>query len=163
MFSVTVMIETPRHAIGKYFFDEKKKVFRLKKMLPLGMHFPYDFGMIRHTTAEDGDPLDAMVMTECNTYPDVEMECRPIGALLANQKIPGKKKFRNDRFLFVSLDSRLYQHLEDIHQLSRKHNQELIDFFINYNKLENKLFEPLKLVGSTKAESMLRKQINEDK
>ena len=128
-------------------------------MLPLGMVFPYDFGMIQYTTAEDGDPLDAMVITECSTYPGVEMECRTIGALLANQKIPGKKKFRNDRFLLVPLDSRLYQHLKDIHQLPKKHNQELVDFFINYNKLENKQFQPLKLVSSTKAEAMLKKQI----
>ena len=91
MFSVTIMIETPRHAVGKYFFDEKTKSFRLKKMLPLGMSFPYDFGMIRQTIAGDGDPLDAMVITECDTYPGVEMECRTIGALLATQKTAGKK------------------------------------------------------------------------
>ena len=163
MFSVTIMIETPRHAVGKYFFDEKTKSFRLKKMLPLGMSFPYDFGMIRQTIAGDGDPLDAMVITECDTYPGVEMECRTIGALLATQKTAGKKKFRNDRFLFVPLDSRLYQHLKNIHQLSVKHNQELIDFFINYNKLENKLFEPLRLVNSTKAENMLKKQFKMNK
>ena len=163
MFSVTIMIETPRHAVGKYFFDEKTKSFRLKKMLPLGMSFPYDFGMIRQTIAGDGDPLDAMVITECDTYPGVEMECRTIGALLATQKTAGKKKFRNDRFLFVPLDSRLYQHLKNIHQLSRKHNQELIDFFINYNKLENKLFEPRRLVNSTKAENMLKKQFKMNK
>ena len=44
---VTVVIETPRHSIGKYFYDEEKKCFRLKKILPLGMMFPYDFGMIK--------------------------------------------------------------------------------------------------------------------
>ena len=163
MFPVTIMIETPRHTVAKYFFDEKTKSFRLKKILPLGMSFPYDFGMIRQTIAGDGDPLDAMVITECDTYPGVEMECRTIGALLATQKTAGKKKFRNDRFLFVPLDSRLYQHLKNIHQLSGKHNQELIDFFINYNKLENKLFDPLRLVNSTKAENMLKKQFKMNK
>ena len=44
---ITVVIETPRHSIGKYIFDEKKQCFRLKKILPLGMAFPYDFGMIK--------------------------------------------------------------------------------------------------------------------
>jgi inorganic pyrophosphatase len=41
----------------------------LKKILPLGMVFPYDFGMIKGTRGEDGDPIDAMVITETNTYP----------------------------------------------------------------------------------------------
>ena len=83
---VTVIIETPRNTAGKYVFDPANQCYTLKKILPLGMYFPYDFGMIENTAADDGDPADAMVITECVTYPGVRLLCRLIGSLQAKQK-----------------------------------------------------------------------------
>ena len=60
---VTVIIETPRNTAGKYVFDPENQCYTLKKILPPGMCFPYDFGMIENTSADDGDPADAMVIT----------------------------------------------------------------------------------------------------
>jgi len=48
----------PKEAANKYAFDAKQKVFELTKVLPAGMAFPYDFGFIPSTLAEDGDPTD---------------------------------------------------------------------------------------------------------
>jgi inorganic pyrophosphatase len=157
---VTVVVETPRHSIGKYNYDEEKKCYYLKKILPLGMVFPYDFGMIKGTRGEDGDPIDAMVITETNTYPGVEMKCRVIGALLAIQTRQGKETIRNDRFFFIPADSVAYGHITDIKDFSKKHNRQLQDFFVNYNKAENKAFKPLKLVGASMAEKMLGKELH---
>jgi inorganic pyrophosphatase len=156
----TVTIETPRHSTGKYFYDPKERCFRLKKLLPLGMSFPYDFGMIKNTVGEDGDPLDAMVITECDTYPGVEMECRIIGVLQAEQRMPGKAKIRNDRYLFVPKESIAYDHIKNISDFSRKHNRQLLAFFINYNKEEGKLFYPLKLFDNAKAEKQMGKALH---
>jgi inorganic pyrophosphatase len=160
MSPVTVIIETPRHSIGKYFYDEEEQCFRLKKILPLGMSFPYDFGMIKGTRAEDGDPADAMVITECHTFPGVALKCRLIGALLATQT-EGKKTIRNDRFFFVSIESVAYEHIENIGDFSKTHNEQLEEFFINYNKAEDKKFEPLKFVNAKKAETLLGKNLHE--
>jgi len=157
---ITVVIETPRHSIGKYIYDEEKQCYRLKKILPLGMVFPYDFGMIKETRGEDGDPLDAIVITECNTYPGVEMTCRVIGALLATQTQHGKETIRNDRFFFIPADSVIYGHIHEIKDFSRIHNQQLKDFFINYNKAGNKKFQPLKLINAAQAEKLLGKQLH---
>jgi len=157
---VTVVIETPRHSVGKYFYDAKDKCFRLKKLLPLGMSFPYDFGMIKDTQGEDGDPVDAMVITECDTYPGVQMECRVIGALLASQKSPGKKAIRNDRFFFIPEDSLVYEHITDMKDFSKRHNRQLEEFFINYNKAENKEFVPLKLFNAAQAKKLLGKELH---
>lgn len=157
--NVTVTIETPRHSIGKYIYDEEKRCFRLKKLLPLGMSFPYDFGMIKNTKAEDGDPIDAMVITECDTYPGVELKCRVIGAMLANQTSPGKKTIRNDRYFVISQDSIVFEHIKNMKDFSKNHNQQLEDFFINYNKTENKKFTPLKLVNAAQASKLLGKQL----
>lgn len=155
-----VIIETPRHSTGKYYFDPTARCFRLKKLLPLGMSFPYDFGMIKHTIGEDGDPLDAMVITECNTYPGVEMDCRIIGVLLASQRSPRKQQIRNDRYFFIPKDSLVYDHIRDISDFSKKHNQQLLEFFINYNKVEGKTFLPLKMLKAARAEKLLGKELH---
>ena len=58
--SIQVVIETPKGSRNKYAFDEKKKAFELRKVLPAGTAFPYDFGFIPLTRAEDGDPVDVL-------------------------------------------------------------------------------------------------------
>jgi inorganic pyrophosphatase len=160
MKAVTVVIETPRHCIGKYFFDEESRSFRLKKILPLGMSFPYDFGMIKNTRAQDGDPVDAVVISECDSFPGVEMECRVIGALLAEQTAAGQKKIRNDRYIFIPEASLVFEHIKDISDFSKKHNQQLEEFFINYNKVHDKKFTPLRWIDSARAEKLLKKIMN---
>jgi len=57
-----VIIETPKGSRDKYAFDPEQKIFQLMKALPAGMAFPYDFGFIPSTFAEDGDPTDVLVV-----------------------------------------------------------------------------------------------------
>ena len=156
----TVTIETPRHSTGKYVYDPKERCFHLKKLLPLGMSFPYDFGIIKSTVGEDGDPLDAMVITECDTYPGVEINCRMIGVLQAFQRETGSKKIRNDRYFFIPKETIKYDHIKNISDFSRKHNQQLIDFFVNYNKVEGKIFIPIKLLDAVMAEKQMGKELH---
>jgi len=156
MKSITVIVETPRHTAGKYVYDQEKKIYKLKKILPLGMYFPYDFGMIENTLAEDGDPADAMILTECLTYPGVHISCRLIGALQAKQKEDGKE-MRNDRYMMVAEDSLLYGHIKEIDDFSKEHNKQLMEFFINYGEVEKKELTDLKFVNVDKAEKNLLK------
>ena len=55
--TINVIVETPKCCRNKYVFDPEEKVFQLKKVLPAGMTFPYDFGFIPSTKADDGDPV----------------------------------------------------------------------------------------------------------
>jgi inorganic pyrophosphatase len=158
MKAITVIVETPRHTAGKYVFDPGAQCYRLKKILPLGMYFPYDFGMIENTHAQDGDPADAIIITECITYPGVRILCRMIGALEAQQKEKGKT-IRTDRYIMVADDSLLFAHIKDIADFSRKHNEELKEFFINYARVEDKDLTSIKIVGSDKAQKNLEKLV----
>lgn len=153
---VTVIIETPRNTQGKYVFDPVNQCYKLKKILPIGMSFPYDFGMIEDTLAEDGDPADAMVITECITYPGVRLSCRIIGSLQAKQSEKGKS-VRNDRYFMVPTDSVLFGHIREIKDFSKQHNQQLQDFFINYMKAENKKLTTLRYVNASSAAKSLQK------
>src|SRR5947209_8129063 len=87
---VEVVIETPRGCRNKYAFDKKSKTFRLKKILPAGAVFPYDFGYIPDTEGQDGDPLDILVIMDEPAFTGCCLECRVVGALKAKQSEDGK-------------------------------------------------------------------------
>jgi inorganic pyrophosphatase len=55
---VQVIIETPSGSRNKFAYDPDQGIFALKKVLPAGMVFPYDFGFLPQTIAADGDPID---------------------------------------------------------------------------------------------------------
>src|SRR3979409_2731360 len=76
-----VVVETPKDSRNKYAFDPERKVFELKKVLPAGMAFPYDFGFIPRTKAEDGDPVDVLVLMDEPAFPGVVLKCRLIGII----------------------------------------------------------------------------------
>src|ERR1044071_8032796 len=105
---VKVIVETPRGSAEKYEYDEELKLFVMKKILPAGIVFPYDFGFFPNTKGGDGDPVDVLVMCEFKSFPGCIMNCRIIGALLAEQKSK-KGKERNDRFFAVPVLSKLFQ------------------------------------------------------
>jgi inorganic pyrophosphatase len=66
-------------------FDPNLRVFTLAKPLMAGLTYPYDWGFIPSTKAQDGDPLDVLVIHDAQTYPGVVLRCRPVGILELEQ------------------------------------------------------------------------------
>ena len=128
----------------------------LKKLLPTGMVFPFDFGFLPRTLGEDGDPLDALVISEFKSFTGCLMECRLIGAVLAEQKEKGKT-IRNDRYFFVPVLSKQFKDVQKIKDLPSKFRKETERFFVEYNTAEGKEFTILKIVGPTKAYKTIMK------
>jgi len=62
--TLNVVIDTPKNSRNKYSYDFDQKCYLLKKVLPVGMVFPFDFGSIPGTKADDGDPLDVLVLMD---------------------------------------------------------------------------------------------------
>jgi inorganic pyrophosphatase len=120
------------------------------------MVFPFDFGFIPGTKAEDGDPLDAMIISEFKTFPGCRIDCRLIGMLKAEQS-EGNKVIRNDRYFFVPETSILYKHIKTVNDLPSQLVKELLFFFVAYNKEEGKQFNPLKIITADKADRLLKK------
>lgn len=75
------VIETPRNTRLKFAFEPEFGLFKLKQVLSDGMLWPYDYGFIPRTLAEDGDPLDALVLTDVPTFPGCLIECRILGVV----------------------------------------------------------------------------------
>ena len=150
MKSIEIIIETIKGSNVKYKYDEGSSCFRVKKILPMGMVFPYHFGFIPGTKGEDGDPLDGMVISEFSSFTGAHVDCRLIGALLASQSAKGKM-MRNDRYFFIPVHSVVYEHIKTLNDFGPKHNSQLKEFFINYNRAENKTFTPIKIISPTQA------------
>jgi inorganic pyrophosphatase len=155
MKSIDIIVETPKDSREKYKYDPEKKLFRLHKILPVGMSFPYAFGFIPHTIGEDGDPLDVLVLSEFITFTGCMMSCRLIGALLAEQVSMGKT-FRNDRFFMVPFLSNEFKHIKTINDLPKKLLIQLVEFFTLYNLLDKKEFRVLKLVRPAAALKIIK-------
>jgi len=149
------MIETPRNSREKYDYDEKTNSFLLKKLLPAGMCFPYDFGFIPDSKGEDGDPLDALVISEFGTFPGCCVQCRLIGAIKAEQTENGNT-IRNDRFLFVPEISMVYKKIRSITNLPHSFIGELVYFFINYNQQQGREYNVLSVMPSDRAKKLLK-------
>ena len=137
---VFAVVETPRGSICKLDYDPKLKVFSLAKPLMAGLAYPYDWGFIPSTKAEDGDPLDVLVIHDAQTYPGVVMRCRPVGILEVEQTTKRKKK-RNDRIFAVPDRSPLETDLKDIRHLPSRAHEELEQFFQATDALQDKELE----------------------
>jgi inorganic pyrophosphatase len=77
---IHAVVETPHGSTCKLDFDPELRVFTLAKPLMAGLTYPYDWGFIPSTKAEDGDPLDVLVIHDAKTYPGVCFDANPSGS-----------------------------------------------------------------------------------
>src|SRR5580704_8803481 len=144
--NLQVVIETPKGSRNKYAFDEKQRVFELKKVLPAGMNFPYDFGFLPSTLADDGDPTDVLVLMDEPAFPGCVLKCRIVGIIQGEQS-DKKKTERNDRIIAIEQDNHSYSSVKHVDDLGKEFARELEDFFVNYHKLTGKKYKILGLKG----------------
>jgi inorganic pyrophosphatase len=135
-----VVVEPPRGSRAKFAYDPKLEAFILSKSLLTGLTYPHDWGFVPSTKADDGDPLDIMVIHDTATFPGIVLTCRIIGVLQIEQKSKGKAE-RNDRLFAVPRRSHSEQGLRDVRDLSKPIQQELEKFFIATDELEDKKLE----------------------
>lgn len=71
-----VIVETPAGSRNKFAFDPEQEIFTLKKVLPAGMVFPWDFGFLPQTIAPDGDPIDVLLLMDEPAVPGIAVRAR---------------------------------------------------------------------------------------
>jgi inorganic pyrophosphatase len=123
-----VVIEAPRGSRAKFKYDPIEQVFELGRPLCLGMAYPYDWGFIPSTRADDGDALDAMVYHDVPSYPGIIIPSKPIGVVRLVEKDKGGPRQRNDRIIVVPADEKRW---DDATALEKRVRQELGQFFLN--------------------------------
>src|SRR5690348_15893380 len=141
-----VVIETPKGSRNKFAFAPDEHIFGLKKVLPAGMTFPYDFGFVPSTKAEDGDPTDVLVLMDEPAFPGCLLKCRVIGIIEGQQ---GKKKDgeRNDRIIAIEQSNHSYAHVRHVKELGKKFVKELEEFFVNYHDIQGEKYRILDVKG----------------
>jgi inorganic pyrophosphatase len=151
-----VVVESPRGHGNKLKFEPKLGLFTYGKALPLGLTYPYDWGFVAGTRAEDGDPLDALVLTDVPTYPGVLIPCRVLGMLQLDERSGGKRK-RNDRLVTIPLKAERLEEVAHPSRLPAEQREELEQFFLSTTFHTHKEARVLGWKGAKYAEKKIRK------
>ncbi|HET9307387.1 MAG TPA: inorganic diphosphatase [Candidatus Sulfotelmatobacter sp.] len=159
---IQVIIETPRGSRNKLKFDPVTRHFKLSKVLPEGMMFPYDFGYVPSTKAEDGDPLDVLVLSDDALFPGCLVDCVLIGVIEAEQEEQGEVT-RNDRLIAVAEQSLLYAETRTLRDLNPTLLKQIEDFFANYQRARNIRFTVLARGEAQQTRTVLQKASHKQK
>jgi inorganic pyrophosphatase len=150
-----VVIETPKGSRNKFALNAEEHIFELKKVLPAGMAFPYDFGFVPSTKADDGDPVDVLVLMDEPAFAGCVLACRPIGVIEGKQQTK-KKEIRNDRIIAVEKDAHSWADIHSLNDLGKQFVEELEQFFIDYHQLSGEKFRVIGLKGPGEARRLVK-------
>lgn len=150
-----VIVETPAGSRNKFAFDPDQRIFAVKKVLPAGMEFPYDFGFLPRTIAPDGDPIDVLLLMDEPAFCGCLVPSRLIG-VIEGEQLDGKKRIRNDRLLAVADASHEYANIRKAKDLPDRWIRELEEFFVHYHSLEGKQYRLLGCKGHDTALRLIK-------
>jgi inorganic pyrophosphatase len=128
---VRVIIEIPKNSANKYEYDRELAVFRLDRALYSPMHYPGDYGFIPGTLADDGDPLDVLILVDEPSFTGCLMEVRPVGLL---NMVDEREK--DQKILAVPNDNPRFDSIHTVDQVFPHVRREIEHFFSIYKELQ---------------------------
>lgn len=157
--AVYVVVESPRGSTLKLKYDPEFSTFRLSRPLPLGFRYPFDWGFIPRTRASDGDPVDALIISEASSYPGVVIPCRIAGVLEIEQdKKQGHGRERNDRVIAIpAVTPRSVA--KSVFELPQRVRDELTHFFQQAVAFEGKNIVPLGWGGPESGSALIQRSL----
>jgi len=130
---IEVTVEIPTGSRNKYEFDHQRRRFVLDRTLYSSVHYPCDYGFIEGSMADDGDPLDVLVVIAEPTFPGCVVRVRPVGVLdMADEK------GHDYKILAVAHDDPRWESTNALEDLSPHRLREIENFFETYKTLENR-------------------------
>lgn len=129
----TAVIEIPKGGKNKYEMDKETGLLRLDRVLYTATHYPANYGFIPRTYADDGDPLDVLVLCQECIVPMTLVQCYPIGLIRMTDEASKDEKIIAVPFRDPSLSD-----YRDIAELPNHSMEEIQHFFTVYKSLENK-------------------------
>jgi len=130
------VIEIPLGSTVKYELDKDTGLLRVDRILYSAVYYPANYGFIPQTLAEDGDPLDVLVLCQEAVAPLTLLRARAIGLMTM---LDGGK--RDHKVLAVSVDDPQYAALQEAEDLPGPRLRMLRRFFQDYKVLEEKAVE----------------------
>ncbi len=139
---VNVVIETSKGSANKLGYEPELGTFKLHSVLPEGSTFPFDFGFIPGTLADDGDPLDVLLLMDYSLVPGTVVCARLVGVIEGMQTEKDGTSEENDRLIAVCPQSPLYVNIKKLSELPKELVEQVQNFFVDYNKQMGKVFKP---------------------
>ena len=150
----SAVIEIPKGCKCKYELDKYTGLLRLDRILYTSTHYPANYGFIPRTFADDGDPLDVLVLCSEPIYPLTLMRVYPIGVM---RMLDGGKM--DDKIIAVPFSDPTYLGISSIDELPPHIFDEIMHFFTVYKQLENKQTAVQSLFGKAEAERIVAEAI----
>ena len=150
-----VIIEVPKGSKNKYELDKETGLLRLDRVLYSAVHYPADYGFIPRTFCDDGDPLDALVLSQEPVHPLTIVEARAIGVMRMRDE-----KGIDDKIVAVSVLDPAYAEYTDKAQLPAHNLLEIRRFFEEYKVLEHKQVIVEDLLGVADAVRIIREALD---
>ena len=146
----TAVIEIPKGSSCKYEMDKHTGMLRLDRFLYTSTHYPENYGFIPRTYADDGDPLDVLVLCDQPIYPMTLVQVYPIGVMRMIDS-----GALDDKIIAVVASDPTYNHIRTIDELPSHIFDEIMHFFSVYKQLENKQTAVKELFGPEEAKKIL--------
>ena len=128
------VIEISKGGKNKYELDKETGMLKLDRILSTSMQYPANYGFIPRTYAEDGDPLDVLVLSSEPIQPSALVRCAPIGVLSMVDE-----GFVDHKIIAVPMRDPMYNMVTSVKELPTHVFDEMLHFFSVYKTLENKV------------------------
>lgn len=149
---INVVIEIPKGSQNKYEIDKETGVISLDRVLYGANIYPHDYGFVPQTHWEDGDALDAFVLTTNTLFPGCLVKARPIGIL--NMVDAGEA---DEKLICVPVDDPRFDEIKDIADIEPHLIKEIKNFLETYKLLQNKEVTIGGVEGADKAKEAVKK------
>jgi inorganic pyrophosphatase len=150
---ILVFVEIPKNSKLKFEFDEELRAIKLDRVLYGPNYFPFEYGFVKDTLGEDGDPLDCVLLSTFPTFPGCIVKARPIGILEMEDEAGIDTKIL--AVPVEKIDPR-FAHIQDVNDLPEHTKKEIKEFFETYKRLEPGKWVKLKdFKGKKFAERMI--------
>lgn len=127
------VIEITKGGKTKYELDKETGILQLDRVLYTSTHYPANYGFIPRTLADDGDPLDVLVLCSEPVVPLTLVRCFPIGVISMIDN-----GHRDEKIIAIPFGDPTYKDHKNIDELPRHIFDEMRHFFSVYKSLEGK-------------------------
>lgn len=152
---VPAVIEIPRGSKLKYEIDKHTGLLMLDRVLYSSVHYPANYGFIPQSHADDGDPLDVLVLMQEPVVPLTIVRARAIGGIKMRDD-----KGDDDKIVAVAVDDPAINHYNDVAELPPHVMKELDRFFRDYKILEAKSTDVDQPYGRERALEVIRRSVD---
>ncbi len=151
---VNVVIEIPKGSQNKYEIDKETGLISLDRVLYGANFYPLDYGFLPQTLWEDGDALDAFVLTTNPLFPGCIVSARPVGVLKMVDSGEG-----DDKLICVASKDPRFEHIKELNDLAPHLLDELKHFLETYKLLQKKEVTVSSIEGKDAAAEAVRKGV----